>query len=264
MTPGGNGKDSRIPMRSTASLAAVFLAILAMLTFGCGRSYDITSMSRESLEEEAAAAWAAGRYHDAEELYTGLMYRFPGAAHTDLYLYRVSVSQREMGLWADAEFGLRRLVRDFPRSAWADDAQLELARLFWDQRRDYRKDIAPVEDAISELAAFYDRYPGSDLMDEAEELRRSAYDLLARRNLFIGRFYARRERWDAALLYLNEALSRYGGSRWKADILIEMGRANHNQGNDFSARRFYQRARDECDLSPQQQRAVEEGLARAR
>lgn len=250
-------------MRRNAFLTALSLAAF-LLAAGCGRSYDITTMSREELENEASEAWAAGMYHDAEELYTGLMYRFPGAAHTDLYLYRVSASQRELGLWADAEFGLRRLVRDFPRSALADDAQLELARLFWDQRRDYRKDITPVEKAITELAAFYDRYPGSDLIEDAEELRADAYDLLARRNLFIGRFYARRRRWDAALLYLNEALSRYGDSSWKAEILIEMGRANSAQGNDFSARRFYQRAMDECDLTPGQQTAVEEGLARTR
>lgn len=234
------------------------------LSLGCGRSYNITQMPREELEEAAEAAFATESYRDAEDLYTGLMYRFPGAAHTDRYLYRLSVSQMELGLWADAEFGLRRLVRDFPRSAYTDDAQLALARLFWAQRRDYRKDTTPVENAMTELAAFYDRYPGSDLVEEADELRLKIYDLLARRALFIGRFYARRDRHDAALLYLNEALSRFGETDWKAEILIQMAKSNYAQGNEFSAERLYRRAREECRLDPQQERAVEEGLARVR
>jgi len=245
------------------TLIAVSILLLA-LGAGCGRSYSITDMSREELEEAAEAAFAAERFRAAEDLYTGLMYRFPGAAHTDRYLYRLSVSQMELRLWADAEFGLRRLVRDFPRSAYADDGQLALARLFWAQHRDYRKDTTPVESAVTELATFYDRYPGSDLMGDAEDLRTKIYDLLARRALFIGRFYARRERHDAALLYLNEAMSRYGETDWTADILIQMAKSNYAQGNEFSADRLYRRARDECDLSPEQERTVEEGLARIR
>jgi len=248
-------------IRTTIIAASILLLAAAA---GCGRSYSITEMTREELEEAAEAAFATGRYRAAEDLYTGLMYRFPGAAHTDMYLYRLSLSQMELGLWADAEFGLRRLVRDFPRSAYADDGQLALARLFWAQHRDYRKDTTPVESAMTELAAFYDRYPGSELADDADSLRARIYDLLARRALFIGRFYARRDRHDAALLYLNEAMSRYGETDWKADILIQMAQSNYAQGNEFSAERLYRRARDECDLSPQQERTVEEGLARIR
>ena len=248
-------------IRTTLIAASILLLVLVA---GCGRNYNITEMTREELEEAAEAAFATERYRAAEDLYTGLMYRFPGAAHTDRYLYRLSVSQMELRLWADAEFGLRRLVRDFPRSAYADDGQLSLARLFWAQHRDYRKDTTPVENAMTELAAFYDRYPGSDLMEEADDLRARIYDLLARRALFIGRFYARRNRHDAALLYLNEAMNRYGETDWKADILIQMAKSNYSQGNDFSADRLYRRAREECDLSPEQARTVEEGLARIR
>jgi hypothetical protein len=32
-----------------------------------------------------------------------------------------------MRLWADAEFSFFRVVNEFPRGAWADDAQLALA-----------------------------------------------------------------------------------------------------------------------------------------
>ncbi len=244
-------------------MIAASILLLAVAS-GCGKTYNVTDMTQPELEEAAQAAFRAEKYREAEDLYMGLMYRFPGAAHTDRYLYRLSVSQLELGLWADAEFGLRRLVRDFPRSALADDAQLALARLFWAQHRDYRKDTTPVEQAMSELAAFYDRYPGSDLAGRAESLRLKIYDLLARRALFIGRFYARRNRHDAALLYLNEAMSRFAETRWKAEILIEMAKSNYAQGNEFSAGRLYRRALDECELTPEQRRAVEEGLDRVR
>lgn len=236
---------------------------MTMLFCSCGRVYDSTGLSRAEAEELASTAFEAGDWHESQILYTELLFNYPGASDTDLYLWRLALSAFHQREWADAEFNLRRITRDFPRSSLADDAQLQVARVFWEQRRDYRRDQSAVLDAVSELDVFDALYPGSALAPEARSLRESCYANLARRALFVGQFYARRGLFDAALLYFRTAMDSYGGLGCMADILISMGDAYIGSGNGFAARTFYQRAIDECDLDPQRMERALEGLDRA-
>ncbi|NLP04403.1 outer membrane protein assembly factor BamD [Candidatus Fermentibacteria bacterium] len=235
----------------------------AVLFCACGRAYDSAGLPRTEAEALASAAFEAGNWRESQMLYTELLFNYPGASDTDLYLWRLALSAFQQREWADAEFNLRRITGDFPRSSLADDAQLQLARVFWEQRRDYRRDQSPVLEAVNELDLFDDMYPGSALAQEARSLRDSCYADLADRALFVGQFYARRGLFDAALLYYRTAMDSYGGLGCMADILISMGDAYLGSGNGFAARTFYQRAIDECDLDPERMERALEGLDRA-
>lgn len=235
----------------------------AVLFCACGRAYDSTGLPRTEIEALASAAFEEGDWRESQMLYTELLFSYPGASDTDLYLWRMALSAFQQREWADAEFNLRRITSDFPRSSLADDAQLQLALVFWEQRRDYRRDQSPVLDAVNELDTFDGLFPGSVLAPEARSLRDSCHANLARRALFVGQFYARRGLFDAAILYYRNALDSYGGLGCRADILISMGDAYLRSGNGFAARTSYQRAIDECDLDAERMERALEGLDRA-
>lgn len=226
--------------------------------YGCTRSYDTEGLSGEAVEILASEAFENGHYHAASNLYTELLYRFPGETKTDYYLFMLANSEAGQRLWSDAEFYYRRLLNEHPRSPYTDETQLELARIFWQQKRDYRRDIAPLQNTLNELDIFFQNYPGSELYSEAELLRDSCYEQLAERSLFIGKFYARRELYDAALLYLREALSDYGENIWKADVYIAIADVYLDMGNTFTAKTYLEKAIEECDLTEGQLRRVEE------
>lgn len=231
-------------------IAAVITVTL--LAAACGRSYDTGGMTREQIEELAELAYQEEDYRDASRLYTELMFTYPGSARMDFYLYRLGMSEAGNRYWADALFYFDRVSSEFPRSAWSDDCAFESARVWWAQRKDYRKDLTPVLNCRDRLESFYDRYPGSELTEMADSLMAEVNEYLSLRALFIGRFYARRERYDAALLYLREALNDYGDTGCMADVLIAMGDVYSEKGNTFTAREFYQRALDQCDLTEDQ------------
>lgn len=234
------------------ALAVAWAVFLTVLAAGCGPSYSTEGMNRPEMERLADQVFREDRWYRASLIYTELMFRFPGAPRTDMYLYRLAWSEMEQKHWADAEFNFRRVTREFPNSLFADDAQLGLVECCWRQRKGYRRDVTPVEKALEELAVFYENYPGSDLTDRAEELRRSIYDLLARRALYIGRFYARRDEFDAALLYLQEASQDYDSPSCSGEIYLAMADIYVELGNEYSARNFYQKALRENDLDEDQ------------
>jgi len=231
-----------------------------MVIAACGKTYNTSGLSRDEIEVMAEDAMLSDDHSGASRLYTELMFMYPGAPSTDLYLYRLGLAEAGLHYWADAVFYFTRVYTEFPRSEWADDASFEAARTWWLQRQDYRKDLTPVLNAVNQLDEFFAGYPGSPLIPEAELLLEDASTYLAERALFIGRFYARRQEYDAAVLYLREALNDYGETGCKADALIALGELYVETGNDYSARRSYQRALDECDLDPEQLAEVTEAL----
>jgi len=241
-------------------LRMLTIPIAVLMAASCGRSYDTRGLSVEQMEELAETAYIERHFNEAAQLYTEMLFTYPGASNTDMYIYRLGCAEAGRRIWADAEFYLWRVVNEFPRSIWADDAQLMLVRTLWMQKRDYRKDLTPVLEASDELDYFFLNFPGSELSGEALALQDSMYNYLSRRALFTGQFYGRRAKYDAAILYLREALDDYGQTACRGEVLIALADVYRETDNRYSARIFYQMALDECDLTEEQVEAANEGL----
>ncbi len=241
--------------KKTAVLAAVLI-----LAAGCGRSYNTTGMNIDQIEELADESFQQSDYSGASKLYTELMFMYPGSSRIDFYLYRLGMTEAGNRYWADALFYFDRVEREYSRSEWADDCAYESALVWWNQRHDYRKDLTPVLNSRAVLESFFDSYPGSFLLDDAVSLMGEVNNHLAQRALFIGQFYARRDKFDASLLYLREALNDYGEIDCMADVLISLGDVYSSKGNEYTAREFYQRALNDCDLNEDQAEELQSKL----
>ena len=229
-----------------------FALLILIAVTSCGKSYTTGGLDNEQLEQLADDAFLDEDFNNASKLYTELMFSYPGAVNTDLYLYRLGMSEAAMRYWADALFYFNRVQSEYSRSILADDCSFQSARIWWLQRHNYKKDLAPIMNARTQLTSFFEKYPGSSLIEEATMLRDSINNVLSMRALFVGQFYARRNKYDASLLYLREALNDYGDTECKAEALMAIGGVYANRGNEYSARRFYQRAVDECELNEEQ------------
>jgi len=238
----------------------MIITAFTLIVFSCGTSYNTIDMTQVQLEELADERFEAGKFHETTELYTELMFRYPGAANTDLYLFKLGESNLHLHYWADALFYFNRIQTDYSGSIHADDCAYLSAQVWWEQRSDYRKDLTPVLNAQAAIEQFLQHYPGSALYDEVILLQDSINSYLSRRQMFIGNFYARRGLYDAALLYLREALDGFDGTRWKADILMSIASVYNGMGNEWSAQRYYERARDECELTLEQTETIAEAL----
>jgi len=237
-------------------LTAVLLALLA----GCGSFPSTQGMERQDIIDLADDYFQREKWSQSSFLYTELMFRYPGDILTDFFLLRSGLADRSQNLWADSEFYLYRVVNEYPGGPWADDAQFALAETMWMQRRDFRRDQTQVIRAREEILRFFENYPSSSLAGEGEQLLMQINDHLARRSLFVGEFYSRRNDTDAALLYLRDALDGYGETSCKGAVYIAMGDLYRSMGNAYSAKTYYDRALDGCELTADERENALEGL----
>ncbi len=236
------------------------VVFLFLIVSGCGTFPSTTGMEKEQIIDLADQYFQDGQWPQASFLYTELMFKFPGDTETDFFLYRSALADRKQKLWADAEFYLYRVVNEFPRGVWADDAQFALAETMWMQRRDYRRDQTQVIRARQEVERFFETYPASPLIDSAFELSVLVNDHLAMRALFIGEFYIHRQETDAALLYLRDAMDNYGETSCRGAVLIAMGDLYRSMDNSYSAKTYYNRAIETCELTEEEQDQALSGL----
>ncbi len=237
----------------------VIVTVFILLS-ACGTIPSTTGMERDQIIQLADDLFQNEKWTSASFIYTELMFKYPGDAETDFFLFRSGLADSHQKLWADAEFNLYRVVNEFPRGVWADDAQFALAETMWKQRKDYRKDQTQVIRAREEILNFLEMYPASQLRADAEELLLQINDHLALRSLFIGKFYIRRSETDAALLYLRDALNNYGDTSCYGAVLIAMGDLYRSSGNNFSAETYYSRAIDSGQLTSEEMEEAQKGL----
>jgi outer membrane protein assembly factor BamD len=89
---------------------------------------------------------------------------------------------------------LREFLTFYPTNARADYAQYKLALAHFRQMRAPQRDQTETREAIKELDAFVERYPGSPLLNQGRDLLRQAKDRLSQADYEVGFFYYR-QRW---------------------------------------------------------------------
>jgi outer membrane protein assembly factor BamD len=189
------------PVTRTSTLVLIVLTV-ALGGFGCaaGGRPQVPSGTLEPdkfLFDKANTAleakkWLTAReyFKQVVETYTASMYR-PDAklGIGDTYL---GEGTSEALVLAINEF--REFLSFYPTNRRADYAQYKLAFAHFKQMRGPQRDQTETRDAIKELETFVQRYPNSELMNEAKGKLREAHDRLSQSDYLVGFFYYR-QRW---------------------------------------------------------------------
>jgi outer membrane protein assembly factor BamD len=103
------------------------------------------------------------------------------------------------------------------------------------------KDQAETEKAVAALRAFVEKRPSSQWLPEARKALARAENLLAKRELYAGDYYAKRERWAGAAGRYKGLVDRYPDSRLVETALWRLARAQVKLDQKLLARQALQR-----------------------
>ena len=207
----------------------ILILLLSIICFSCSKEVaketiiqeknmelQMIEAYKEGLDEleRGDALYAAKKFNEAEVLFPQSDYA-PKAALMAAYSY---YSQNYYG---DAIAELERFIKIYPNHYNISYAEYLLGLCFYEQIIDEKKDLQSIDNAKAIFLNVIKKYPNTDFAIDANFKLDLINDILAAKEIYIGRYYFDKKKWIAAInrfrtvtddydttIYVEEALHR--------------------------------------------------------
>ena len=195
--------------------------------------------------EEGDALLASKKFNEAEMLFPQSNWA-PRASLMSAYaLY-------SQDYFDDAIFNLERHIINYPLDKNLDYAHYLIAICYFEQLYDEKKDLGPLRKARSKFEYILKNYPQTDFSIDAKFKLGLIIDQLAAKEMYVGRYYMKTEKWIAAInrfqfvvknyeqtVYIEEALHRLVEINYKIGLVEEAERIASVLGYNYGTGDWY-------------------------
>jgi len=207
----------------------ILILLLSIICFSCSKEIaEETIIQEKNMElqmieaykeglkelERGDALYAAKKFNEAEVLFPQSDYA-PKAALMAAYSYYTQ------NYYGDAVAELERFIKIYPNHYNISYAEYLLGLCFYEQIVDEKKDLQSIDNAKVIFLNLTNKYPNTDFAIDANFKLDLINDILAAKEIYIGRYYFDKKKWIAAInrfrtvtddydttIYVEEALHR--------------------------------------------------------
>ncbi len=196
--------------------------------------------------DDGDAIYAAKHFTDAELL-------FPQSDWAPKSLLMASYSYYSQDYFTDAIAELERFIRTYPQSNRLDYAYFLLATCYYEKIIDEKKDLKPLLQSKEIFQFIIKEYPQTDFALDAKFKLDLIDETLAGKEMYLGRFYIKKEKWIAAInrfkyviekydrtIYIEEALHRLVELHYKIGMVDEARKYATLLGHNYQSGDWYQ------------------------
>ena len=194
--------------------------------------------------------YARGRLLDAITRLESFEKTYPGSQYIDDALFLLGKAHQVNKEQILARQSLQRVLDDFPRSPFAEDALFEVAQCWYLSVRGAALDPEPAEEALRSYRIYLGRYPEGKYVEEAHRGEELSLGLLARKDCLNGETYMKLRHYAAARRYFEKSLERWADSPSSALALDGIARSYEREKAGAEARAAYQRLLDHLGDDP--------------
>ena len=192
------------------------------------------------------ALFAAKKFNEAEIL-------FPQSNIAPRAALMAAYSYYSQNYYADSIAELERFLKVYPKNKDIVYAEYLMGLCFYEQIVDEKKDLNSIESSKKIFLGIIDKYPSTDFALDAKFKLDLIYDILAAKEMYLGRYYVDRKKWIAAInrfkfvidnydttIYVEEALHRL------VEIYYLIGLENESKkyasllGYNYQSSRWYE------------------------
>ena len=196
--------------------------------------------------EEGDVLFAAKKFNEAEIL-------FPQSQWAPKSILMAAYSYYTQDYYYDAISELDRFIKNYPKDERLNYAHFLLAMCYYEQIVDEKKDLGPLLSAQTEFKFVIKNYPNSDFALDSKFKLDFINDILASKEIYLGRYYIKKEKWIAAInrfkqvvehydstLYVEEALHRLVELHYRLGLLDESKKYANLLGYNYQSSKWYE------------------------
>ena len=206
------------------------LGALAMLLFPSCSKYQqlLKSNDYEEKYQMAFVYYNQGDYYRSIQLFDQVLpfYRGTDRAETIAYTYAYAhYNQKDYML---ASFYFKKLTTNYPRSKYLEECTFMSAYCKHLDSPRHSLDQSSTKEAIEELQFFINKFPGSERVDEANNLIDKLREKLELKAMEMARLYYKMENYNAAITSLNNILKDFPDTDFREEVMITILKARYD------------------------------------
>lgn len=202
---------------------AVIAGLLALASLGgCASSSPYEGLQPDQLFEAGSREFDAGDWDKAVEIFERLVFAeptFPRLVEARMYLARAYYNKGEY-ITATSEF--TRVLDRHPGHPLAPQASLGICQSFVAQSPHVQRDQTFTVQAWNACQNTLTDFRGTEVAEEAQQLRDQMESKLAEKIFIAGDFYYRRKLYHSGIIYFNDLLEQYPRNEWAAQALLRL------------------------------------------
>ena len=195
----------------------LFLILLIILPTACNKKQELvdpikdTSVDLQMIEaykkgleelEKGQSLIAAKKFNEAEILFPQSQWA-PRSALMSAYSYY------DFGYYGESIDEVNRFLKTYPNSDIKNYAYYLKAMSYYNQIVDEKKDLGPIIEAKESFQLIILQYPNSEYAMDAEFKLELIEEILAAKEMHIGRFYLKKEKWIPAINRFKKVVEDY-------------------------------------------------------
>ena len=224
----------------------IFLFALIFLITACSKKIENESLIKEkSLElqvleayqegkeslEKGDVLFAAKKFNEAEILFPQSIWA-PKSALMAAYSYYIQ------DYYGDAIAELERFIRVYPNHENLDYVYYLLAISYYEQIVDEKKDLQSIINAKKTFTIVIDKFPNTEYALDAEFKIDLINDILAAKEMYVGRYYVDKKKWIPAINRFREVVDKYETTIYVEEALYRLVEVHYILGLKNEAEKY--------------------------
>ena len=195
--------------------------------------------------EKGDALYASKKFDEAEILFPQSIWAAKASLMSAYALY-------SQNYYDDAIFNLERHIKNYPKDKDLVYAHYLIAICYFEQLYDEKKDLKPLVKAREKFEHILKKYPNTDYAIDAKWKMGLIVDQMAAKEMYIGRYYMKMEKWIAAInrfkfvvkyydttVYIEEALHRLVEIYYKIGLVEDAQKVAATLGYNYGSGEWY-------------------------
>ncbi len=226
---------------------AYTLALLFALT-GCASS-SATIKSASEYFKDGEQAFSNRNFEEAIASWKKVKESYFSPELTTLAELNIADAQYSNGNYIEGAASYEEFRKFHPKHEKAGYALFRQGMCQYNQITGIDTDQTPVSNAVTLFTSFLSAYPDSELVKEVTQKLDESIAMQLKHELYVGHFYLRTEKYQAAIKRLEGALTRFPSSLLHDETLFYLGQAYMLTGDKAKARDTFNRLSTEFSTS---------------
>ena len=241
----------------------LFVIIIFFLLGACAKEEKEISYIKETKQDlemigaykEAYEALSQNDPYFAAKKFLEAELLFPQSEWAPRSALMASYSYYLQNFYAEAIFNLERFLKTYPNADNLDYAHYLIAMCYYETIEDEKRDSGPLFKAKEKFEFVVNEYPGTDFAIDAKFKIELILDILASKEMYLGRHYIKKGKWIASInrfknivenyqqtIFIEEAIHRLVEINYKIGLLEESQKYANLLGYNYQSSEWYEKS----------------------